>query len=112
VKHVTAVEKSLLVGDGAADALADYAAHVARLGTGDAVQLRALGIDGSEVVATFVLNSGTALMVESTDSVLPEPDNADAIAYMLAQMAQFEITADALSPEPPDEQAGDGPAGA
>ncbi|MDH2443354.1 hypothetical protein QDR37_05285 [Amnibacterium sp. CER49] len=96
MKHVTAVEKSLLVGDGAADTLAEYAAHVARLGSGDTVQLRAIGVDGDEVVATFVLNSGTALTLESTHSVLPEPDNADAVAYMVAQMAQFDITTDAL----------------
>lgn len=93
---MTSVEKSLLMGDGAADTLAEYAAHVARLGSGDAVQLKAIGVDGDEVVATFVLNSGTALMVESTQSVLPEPDNADAIAYMVAQMSQFDISADAV----------------
>jgi hypothetical protein len=96
MKHVTAVEKSLLIGDGAADTLAEYAAHLARLGSGDTVQLNALGSDGDEVVATFLLNSGTALMVETTASALPEPDNADAIAYMVAQMAQFDVSADAV----------------
>jgi hypothetical protein len=96
VKHVTSVQKSLLIGDGAADTLAEYAAHLARLGSSDAVQLKAIGSDGDEVVATFLLNSGTALMVETTDSVLPEPDNADAIAYMVAQMSQFDISAEAV----------------
>lgn len=102
MKHVTAVEKSLLVGDSAADTLAEYAAHVARLGTGDTVQLQAVGIDGNEVVATFVLNSGTPLTIESTESKIPEPNNADAVAYMVAQMAQFDVNGDWSRPDATD----------
>jgi hypothetical protein len=91
MKHVTMAEKSLLVGDEAADTLVRYAAHLARISSGDDVQLRALNIDGGEVTATFLLNSGTSLMAESTESVLPEPDNGPATAYMRKQLEAFEI---------------------
>ena len=73
--------------------LGEYAAHLARLSSTDTVELRAFGVDGSEVSTTVVLNSGTPLVIESTDSTLPEPDNAGAVAYVVAQMGQFDIDA-------------------
>ena len=79
MKHITYSDKSLLVGDAAADAITAYAAAVARSGTADTVTLRAYGVDGAEVEATFVLDTGTVLMAETTDSTIPEPDNSEVV---------------------------------
>lgn len=91
VHHLTVAEKSLLVGDEAAAALMHYAAHVGQLKTADTVHVRAIGIDGERVVATLLLNSGTVLAAETSRSDLPEPDNAELIAYVHTQMAQFDL---------------------
>jgi hypothetical protein len=90
MKHVTMAEKSLLIGDDAADTLLRYAALIARLGSGDAVTLRAIGVDGEDVTVSFLLNSGTVILAESTFSNLPEPDNSEQIEYMKSRIAGFE----------------------
>jgi hypothetical protein len=82
VKHVTVGEKALLVGDEVADLLIEYAALLATASRGDSVQVRAVGADGDEVVATFLLNPGVVMMAETTRSSLPEPDNTEAEAYL------------------------------
>ncbi len=82
-------EKSLLVGDAAADALVRYAALVAQLGGGDSVELAAIGVDGEMVTASLLLNSGTVLMAESTRSELPEPDNTGVTEYMLKRLRSY-----------------------
>jgi hypothetical protein len=83
-------DKSLLVGDQAADTVARYAALLARHNSGDTVDLHAVSSDGDEVDATLVLNSGTSLMVETTHSNLPEPDNTTAIEYMQGKIQLLE----------------------
>jgi hypothetical protein len=90
MKHVMMADKSLLIGDDAADTLVEYAALVARIGSGDSVTLRAIGVDGEEVAATFLLNSGTVMMAQSTFSNLPEPDNSENIAYMRSRISNFD----------------------
>lgn len=90
MKHLTMADKSLLVGDDAADLLVRYAALLAKMQSGDTVTLLAYGVDGAEVEAMFLLNSGTTLMSESTQSELPEPDNADQVAYLRDKIAAFE----------------------
>lgn len=82
-------DKSLLVGNEAADTLVEYAALLARLTSGDAVSLRAIGVDGDEVTVAFLLNSGTVLVTETTTSSLPEPDNDDPVAYMRGRIASY-----------------------
>jgi hypothetical protein len=94
MKHITYAEKSLLLGDDAADALIAYAAALATHGRVDGVTLRALGSDGDEVDATFLLTAGAPLMAETSTTRLPEPDNADAIARMRAETDRM------VSPEP------------
>ena len=89
MKHVTYSEKSLLIGDRAADVLTEYAAALGDHGKADSVTLSGVGVDGEEVEATFVLNSGTVLMAESTESKLPEPRNDAAIKYMEAGLAEL-----------------------
>jgi hypothetical protein len=82
MKHVTYAEKSLLVGTDAADLLLEYAAALGSAGRADNVEIRAIGVDGEEVVATFLLDPGSSLMAESSRSVLPEPDNDAISLYM------------------------------
>jgi hypothetical protein len=82
MKHITYADKSLLVGDEAADTITEYAAALARHGSADTVTLAAYGADGDDVEGTFVLDQGTVLMAETTHSSIPEPDNADAIMQM------------------------------
>lgn len=89
MKHITFSDKSLLVGDEAADLLLEYGAVLAQRGSGDTVKLAALGIDGGEVEATFLLDSGSNLMAESTPSTLPEPDNSASIMYMRERMMRL-----------------------
>ena len=86
MKHITFADKSLLVGDQAADLLLEYAALLAGAGSADTVKLRAIGPDGSETEATFLLDAGAPLMAETTTSNLPEVDNSEAIAYLQEKM--------------------------
>jgi hypothetical protein len=82
MKHITFGEKSLLVGDAAADALLEYAAFLASDARGDTVEIRAIGSDGDDVTATFLLGPGATLMAETANTNLPEPDNTAALEYM------------------------------
>lgn len=89
MKHLTVADKSLLVGDEAADLLVDYAALLAQVHSGDRVDMNAVSSDGDEVVATFLLTPGTMLMSESTHSAMPEPANEQAIAYMRERIRSY-----------------------
>jgi hypothetical protein len=86
MRHLTVESKDLLIGDEAAEVLAEYAALVANQGAGDRVDVHAISSDGDEVVATIVLSSGTTLLTETVHSSLPEPDNAEVIAYMRSKI--------------------------
>jgi hypothetical protein len=90
MKHLTMADKSLLIGDEAADTLMAYAALVATKDTGQTVVLQAIGFDGVEVAVTFLLNSGTVLLVESSESTLPEPDNEDQVVWMRERLRAFD----------------------
>ena len=89
MKHVTFGTKSMLIGDVAAEALLEYAALIAELGGGDTVDLQAVNADGNSVTASFLLDSGTPLMAETTVGDLPEPDNDEAVAYMKHEIAEI-----------------------
>ncbi len=80
--HITYAHKSLIVGDEAGTLITEYAAALARALSADTVTLRAIGADGDDVEAIFVLDSGTVLMAETASTSVAEPDNAEAIAYM------------------------------
>jgi hypothetical protein len=100
MKHVTYAEKSLLVGDEAADVLLEYAAVLARTGEADTVELMALGAEGNDVVATFLLGAATVLMAETGNTSVEEPDNHAIVAYMRQRII-------ALSTPPPARPYGD-----
>lgn len=87
---MTIADKSLLIGDEVADLLISYGALLGKVGSADHVLVRSIGVDGEEVEANYLLNSGTVLMVESTRSKLPEPDNGEAIAYMQDRLQHYE----------------------
>lgn len=86
MKHLTYSDRSVLVGDEAADAITQYAATLARHNSADAVVLNVLDSFGDEVEATFLLNVSAVLFAEGTHSVLPEPDNAQAVVEMRHQI--------------------------
>ena len=92
VKHILLADKSLLVGDEAADLLLSYAGLIAEVGRGDTITLRAIDQGGDTVVAGLLLNSGTALVTQTTTSTLPEPDNVEVIRYMRERIASYRTT--------------------
>jgi hypothetical protein len=99
-------DKSLLIGDEAADLLLEYAALLAQIGRGDSIQLRAIGADGDEVTVGFLLNSGTVLLTETSSSTLPEPDNSGTIGYMRKRLESYNLPPDdgpLDEPEPSDD---------
>jgi len=98
MKHITFATKSLFVDDEAADTLLEYAALLAQSGDADTVELNAINADGNQVVATFLLDSGSPLMAETTTSSLEPPENGEAIAYMRTEIGH------AFSALLPDEQ--------
>jgi hypothetical protein len=98
MQHITMSDKSLLVGDSVAELLLEYAALIAKVGSGDTVKVRAFGDDGDEVTASFLLNSGTVLMSETTASPLPEPENSEAEMYLRRCLDSYTISgADLIS---------------
>jgi hypothetical protein len=82
MKHVTYAEKSLLMGDDAADCLLEYARVLALATRADTVTVRAIGMDGNTVDAAFLLNETSNMIVESTNSEIDAPDNDEAVRYM------------------------------
>ncbi|MFE7846545.1 hypothetical protein ACFUTX_15275 [Microbacterium sp. NPDC057407] len=82
MKHLSFADKSLFLDDESADLLLEYAGLLASERSGDTVTVRAVGPDGNEVDATFVLNSATNLIAESTNSDLQPPSNPEAADYM------------------------------
>jgi hypothetical protein len=82
MKHLTYADQSVLIGDLAADTLIRFSALLAEKGHADAVSLNAIGNEGDSIVASFVLGSGTNLMSATTNSTIPEPDNAEGVEYM------------------------------
>jgi putative intracellular protease/amidase len=81
--------RPLLVGNEVAEALVRYAVLLAKVHSADHVVVRAVGRDGDEVEANFLLNPGIMLVADSTTSKLPEPDNADALQYLHARMQHY-----------------------
>src|SRR4051794_13422853 len=77
MKHVTYSDKSLLVGDEAADLLLRYAALLAAASSADNVEVNAIGADGNGGVAPSLPDAGAPLMAETPRSEVPEPETPD-----------------------------------
>ena len=101
MQHVTYADKSLLVGDDAAETLIRYAAALGRKQISDDIRLTAISGDGDEVTATFLLSASAPLMTESAHSSLPEPDNTAAVEHMRKKIDDLEHTptGNALDPD-------------
>ncbi len=82
MKHLSFADKTVFVGDEAADLLVEYAALLGATQSADSVRLRAVGQDGNEVEVDFVLNASTNLASESTNVTMDPPANVEAVAYM------------------------------
>ena len=61
--------------------------------------LDAISSDGDEVEATFLLNSGSPLMAESSTATFPEPDNAEVTARMVESIRLLKFPAHAIAEE-------------
>jgi hypothetical protein len=99
MRRVTYGERSILVGDEAADLLMRYAALISAHGGSDVVTLRAVGADGSQVDASVLLNGSTTLMIESDLTTGSEADNRIEVSYLIERIDElsraFEFPSDA-----------------
>jgi hypothetical protein len=82
MKHVNFGDKSLLMGDDAADSLLEYASLLAQDSSADTVTVQAVGPDGNTVDVALLLNSSSIMAVESTNSTMDAPENTEAVRYM------------------------------
>jgi hypothetical protein len=87
--HVTFADKSLLMGDDAAEALLAYATALAASSQADQVMLRAIGPDGNEVDVHMLLNAGTVIASESTNSTANSPDNRDNVTDIRRRLGRL-----------------------
>lgn len=107
MKHVTYGEKSVLMGDDAADTLLEYARLIADNGGADSVTLTSISPDGNTVETSFLLGPNTMMMVESTNSQIQPPDNEEAVSEMKDRIDA--ITRPAVAePDEPWEEPGHG----
>lgn len=79
---MTYAEKTHLLDDDAADALVEYARALSLADSADTVTLRAIDSHGNQVEATFLLNRSSMMLVESTNSEFPGPDNSETVTQM------------------------------
>jgi hypothetical protein len=86
MKHVMYAEKSLLLGDEVVDLMMEYAVLLARQSSADSVDVEAIGTDGDQVTATFLIGPATIMVAETARSPFPEPDNDSAEAYLKEQI--------------------------
>jgi hypothetical protein len=89
MKHVTYAEKSLLIGDEAATLLLEYAAALGTDNSADTVELNAIGAEGNDVAAIFLLGPGVLLMAETATTKVAEPDNEKMVTYMRERMERM-----------------------
>jgi hypothetical protein len=102
MKHITFGDKSLLVGDAAADALLNYGAFLATEARGDTVEIHAISSDGDEVTASFLLGPGVTMMAETANTKLPEPDNTEALDYMEQAQTRPTVSSAVAQEEAPE----------
>jgi len=101
MKHVSYADKSLFMGDDAADTLLEYARLLADNERADTVTLRSISTDGNTVEASFLLDASTVLMVESTNSDVEAPDNTEAVQDIKDRIDAITRPVSVDSQEPP-----------
>jgi hypothetical protein len=100
MKHVTFGDKSLFMGDDAADCLLEYSRLLADAARADTVTVRAIGSDGNTVDAAFLLNEASVLVIESTNSTVEPPGNDEAVQYMQERIDALQNPPEAQTEEP------------
>ena len=101
MKHVSYADKSLFMGDDAADTLLECARLVADNDRADTVTLRSISTDGNTVEASFLLDASTILMVETTNSEVEPPDNSEAVQDLKERIDAITRPVSVDSQEPP-----------
>jgi len=84
-------EKSLMMGDEVADLMMEYAVLLARHGSADSVDVEAIGTDGDQVTATFLIGPATIMVAETARSSFPEPENGSAVTYLKEQIGLIRV---------------------
>lgn len=87
MKHVTYADKSVLMGDDAADVLLEYARLLADSGRADSVTLQAITPDGNTVDTSFLLGPSSTMMMETTNSQIQAPNNDEVVAELKERIA-------------------------
>jgi hypothetical protein len=82
--------RAVLVGDAAADAVVDYSAVLTRMASADTIELRALDENGHGIEAYYLLGGAAAVMAQTVESALAEPDNDEAVRYMRAAIRRLD----------------------
>lgn len=100
MKHVKYADKSVLMGDDAADTLLEYARVLGDSDHTNTISLNAISPDGNTVEAAFLLNSSTVMMVETTNSEVEPPDNTEAVTEMRQRIAAISQPAQAETNQP------------
>lgn len=75
-----------MAGDDVADLVVRYAALLSQQNTADSLEIEAFETTGAATTVTLLLNDGLALVTESVDSTLAEPDNAPAERYLRSRI--------------------------
>ena len=90
MKRILLSDNILLVGDLLADLVAEYAVLLGRVQSADSITMNAISHDGDAVNATVVLNWASNVIVETTTSAQPEPENTAAEAYLRKRLEHYE----------------------
>jgi hypothetical protein len=106
MKHISYAGKTAFVDDETADVLLEYAGLLAAEHSGDTVSVQAIGQDGNEVEATFVLNMATNIVAESTNSDVEPPANPVTVEYMREKIAVIRNPPPARPVEDPNRSSG------
>ena len=107
MKKVNYSDSSQVVGDEVADVLLEYAAALATHQASEPVKFRAVGTDGGEVDASFLLGPASQIAVEEADDG-PEPRNDEAIDFMRERIRALGSGARPQAEQQPSESVLDG----
>ena len=90
MQHLTTGGKSVLAGDAVAELLVRYAALIGQDHSADSVRIHAIETTGASTVVTLLVNGGLDLAVETVDSEIEDPDNAEAEDYLRSRIDAIE----------------------
>ena len=100
MKVVLFADKSLFIGDDVAGALVEYARLLADTSGADSVSLAGINAHGNLVNATFLLNSTSVILMQSTSRHVEAPDNSLVVRYL---MNRIDALTKPVQPQPRDD---------